>query len=108
MQRWVEFRGNGGGDPVTPYTYQAPANLGDGWTISDADDQGLSVQRLQDMMDAIGRGEYPIIDSIAIASRGNLVFEETIRTQLDEKDGWAGNTDLSSTRATSVASMCRI
>ena len=87
--------GNGGGDPVTPYTYQAPANLSDGWTISDADDQGLSVQRLEDMMDAIDRGEYPIIDSIAIASRGNLVFEETIRTQLDEKDGWAGNTDLS-------------
>ena len=87
--------GSGGGGPVTPYTYQAPANLGDGWTVSHADDQGLSVQRLEDMMGAIDRGEYPIIDSIAIASRGNLVFEATIRTQLDEKDGWVGNTDLS-------------
>jgi len=86
--------GNGGG-PATPYAYQAPADLGDGWTVSDAGSQGLSVQRLEDMMAAIGRGEYPIIDSIAIASRGSLVFEETVRTQLDEKDGWVGNTDLS-------------
>jgi CubicO group peptidase (beta-lactamase class C family) len=87
--------GDGGTPPPTPYAYQAPANLGDGWTVSDAGSQGLSVPRLEDMMAAIGRGEYPIIDSIAIASRGNLVFEETIRTQLDEKDGWVANTDLS-------------
>jgi CubicO group peptidase (beta-lactamase class C family) len=72
-----------------------PADLGDGWAVSDAASQGLSVQRLEDMMAAIGHGEYPVIDSIAIASRGNLVFEETLRTQLDEKDGWVANTDLS-------------
>ncbi len=45
-------------------------------------------------MAAIGRGEYPIIDSVAIASQGALVFHETIRTQLDEKDGWAANGEL--------------
>ncbi|NIL93294.1 MAG: serine hydrolase [Woeseiaceae bacterium] len=81
--------------PIPSYSYQVPASLGDGWTTSNADSQGLSVQRLEDMMEAIGRGEYPIIDSIAIASRGSLVFEETIRTQLDEKDGWVANNDLS-------------
>ena len=87
-------RGNGGG-PATPYTYQPPPAIGDGWTVSDAGSQGMSVRRLEDMMAAIGRGEFPIIDSIAIASQGKLVFDETVRTQLDEKDGWVGNGDLS-------------
>jgi CubicO group peptidase (beta-lactamase class C family) len=87
--------GNGGTTPPAPYTYRLPANLGDGWTVSDAGSQGLSVQRLEAMMAAIGAGEYPIIDSIAIASGGNLVFEEVVRTQLDEKDGWVANTDPS-------------
>ena len=86
--------GNGGGSN-TAYAYQPPANINDGWTVIDAGSQGLSVQRLEDMMDAIGRGEFPIIDSIAIASQGKLVFDETVRTQLDEKDGWVGNGDFS-------------
>ncbi len=87
--------GDGNGGPATGYTYQPPANIGDGWTVGNAGTQGLSVQRLEDMMDAIGRGEYPIIDSIAIASRGQLVFDETVRTQLDDKDSWVNNADLS-------------
>jgi CubicO group peptidase (beta-lactamase class C family) len=88
--------GNGGnGGPTPDYTYQPPAAIGDGWAVGDAGDQGISVQRLEEMMAAIRRGEYPIIDSIAIASRGMLVFDETIRTRLDEKDQWVGNTDLS-------------
>ena len=86
--------GNGNG-PATGHSYQPPANIGDGWTVSDAGSQGLPVQRLEDMMDAISRGEYPIIDSIAIASRGMLVFDETVRTQLDDKDSWVDNADLS-------------
>lgn len=86
--------GSGGGSPAG-YTYQSPANIGDGWTVGDAGDQGMSVQRLEDMMDAIDSGEYPIIDSIAIASQGTLVFNETVRTQLDDKDSWVGNGDLS-------------
>jgi len=86
---------SGGGEPATGYTYQPPANMGDGWTVSDAGSQGMSVQRLEDMMDAIGRGEFPIIDSIAIASQGALVFDETIRTHLDDKDSWVDNGDLS-------------
>ena len=76
---------NDGGESHTRYTYLPPANIGDGWTVGDAGTQGLSVQRLEDMMTAISRGEYPIIDSIAIASRG----------QLDDKDGWVNNADLS-------------
>ena len=88
--------GNGsGGGPVTGYTYQPPANIGDGWTVSDAGSQGMSVQALENMMNAIGRGEFPIIDSIAIASQGALVFDETIRTRLDDKDGRVDNGDLS-------------
>ena len=87
--------GGGGGEPFTGYTYQPPANLGDGWTVSDAGSQGMSVQRLEDMMNAISRGEFPIVDSIAIASQCVLVFDETVRTQLDDKDGWVGNGNLS-------------
>jgi len=89
--------GSSGNDDSTfsGYSYRPPANIGDGWAISDAVSQGLSEQRLEDMMDAVRRGEYPIIDSIAIASRGRLVFDETVRTQLDEKDGWVGNVNLS-------------
>ena len=87
--------GGGSGGPSTGYTYQPPANIGDGWTVSDAGSQGLSVQRLEDMMNAIGRGEFPVIDSIAIVSQGMLVFDETVRTQLDDKDGWVGNGNLS-------------
>ena len=84
-----------GGEPPLGYTYSPPAAIGDGWTVSDASNQGISEQRLEEMMAAVGRGEYPIIDSIAIASQGALVFDETIRTRLDDKDQWVGNGDLS-------------
>ena len=88
--------GNGsGGGSATGYTYEPPVNISDGWTVGDAGSHGMSVQRLEDMMDAIGRGEFPIIDSIAIASQGTLVFDETVRTHLDDKDSWVDNGDLS-------------
>ncbi|MDH3513059.1 MAG: beta-lactamase family protein [Gammaproteobacteria bacterium] len=87
--------GGGGGEPAPGYTYQPPPAIGDGWSVGDAGSQGISVQRLEEMMAAVRRGEYPIIDSIAIASRGALVFDETIRTRLDDKDQWVGNGDLS-------------
>ncbi len=81
--------------PPSVYTYHPPAAIGDGWTVGEAGDHGISVQSLEDMMAAVGRGEYPIIDSIAIASRGRLVFDETLRTLLDDKDGWVANGDPS-------------
>jgi hypothetical protein len=88
--------GNGiGGEPPLGYTYSPPAAVSDGWTVGDAGSQGISVQSLEEMMAAVGRGEYPVIDSVAIASQGTLVFDETIRTRLDEKDQWVGNGDLS-------------
>ena len=86
----------GGGGPVPGYTYHPPPAIGDGWIVGDASNQGLLVERLEEMMAAIDRGEYPIVDSIAIASQGTLVFDETIRTGLDDKDQWVGNGDLSS------------
>lgn len=86
--------GSGGGSPPA-YNYEPPADTGDGWSVGNAGDFGLSVERLEGMMDAIGSGEFPIIDSIAIASQGTLVFDETIRTRLDEKDSWVANNDLS-------------
>jgi hypothetical protein len=83
------------GDSAASYTYHPPTDINDGWTVGSADDHGLSVQRLEEMMEAIDRGEYPIIDSIGIASQGILVFDETIRTRLDEMDDRVDNSDLS-------------
>jgi hypothetical protein len=57
--------GNGiGGEPPPGYTYSPPAAIGDGWTVGDA------------------------------GSQGTLIFDETTRTRLDDKDQWVGNGDL--------------
>lgn len=86
--------GNGGG-VLLGYVYQTPATIGDGWTVSDAAGQGMPAQSLENMMHAIGRGEFPIIDSIAIVRHGALIFDETVRTNLDENDSRVANGDLS-------------
>jgi len=87
-----------GGDTVPPdpvgYSYTAPADIGDGWTVANAADQGISVQGLEDMMDAISDGEFPVIDAVVIAHQGKLVFNETIRTELDSFDSDVGNNEL--------------
>ncbi|MDX1498736.1 MAG: serine hydrolase [Woeseiaceae bacterium] len=88
--------GNGGGDePLPPpaYTYRAPADLADTWTIAHAADFGVDTARLETMMDDIRRGQFPSIDSIVVAKDGALVFDETIRTRTDAEDARVGNTD---------------
>lgn len=78
----------------TSFSYAAPAANGDLWQVGDAAVQGLSVEFIEDMMDAILSGDFPIIDSIAIAHEGKLVLHETVRSKLDEFDDPVGNTDL--------------
>ena len=79
--------------PPVPYVYQAPVENGDLWQVADASQTGMSESALEDIMNAIRTGGYPIIDAIAVAHAGKLVLNETIRTSVTDIDGWVGNTD---------------
>ena len=91
---------SGGGEdlPAVPpppvFSYTKPADLGDGWTTTDAADLGVDFARLEAMMHALP-SEFEIVDSIAIAYQGQLVFDETVRVGLNEFDSWVNNTNLS-------------
>ena len=84
--------GSGGSEPAS-YVYAEPANVGDTWTTGHAADEGMDVGRIESMMNAVHGGQYPFIDSIAVARNARLVFEETIRTGTDAEDARVGNTD---------------
>lgn len=94
--------GGGGGSsqgpvavpPPTGFVYVPPVDNGDTWPVASATDQGMSVSLLEDMMDAVGAGQFPAIDSITIARSGKLVLDETIRTRLADNDDWVANTNL--------------
>jgi len=94
--------GGGGGsaqspDPTPPpvgYVYARPVDNGDSWPVANAADQGVNPGLLEDMMDAVEAGQFAAIDSIAIARGGELVFDETIRTELADNDSRVGNTNL--------------
>lgn len=93
--------GGGGGDTAgapgsglpADYGYSVPVAKGDGWNVAEAAGLGMSVELLEDMINAVQDREYPIVDSIAIAYQGKLVLDETLRTSLHESDGWVGNRD---------------
>ncbi len=89
---------SGSAPPVPPpvaYNYTAPADRNDGWGVASAADHGLPVAVLEDMMNDIRAGQFPNIDSIAIARNGVLVFDEIIRTSTAYDDDLIGNNDLS-------------
>ena len=65
--------------PPVAYDYAPPLDRADGWTVANAADNGLPVGALENMMNAIRAGQFPNIDSIAIARNGVLIFEEIIR-----------------------------
>ena len=74
--------GGGGGDgaqvptpPPTGFEYRLPADLGDGWSITRGENQGVDERALETMMDAILEGQFDVIDSIAIAKGGELVLD---------------------------------
>ncbi len=90
--------GSGSAPPPPPpaaYNYTQPADRGDGWGIASAADHGLPVAILENMMNDIRAGQFPNIDSIAIARNGVLIFDETIRTATAYDDGLIGSNDLS-------------
>jgi hypothetical protein len=93
--------GGGGGDvapvpapPPTGFEYRLPADLGDGWSITHGENQGVDERALEAMMDAILEGQFEVIDSIAIAKGGALLLDETVRTALDRNDADVGNSNL--------------
>lgn len=75
------------------YTYAAPAEIGDSWAVEDAALLNMDVALLEAMMNAVRQGEFPIVDSIAIAHQGKLILHETVRTSLNEFDDWVDNAD---------------
>ena len=80
--------------PPAQFNYVPPPDNGDSWQVSGADAQGMSVDSIESMMISILDGEYPIIDSIAVAHQGKLVLHETVRTALSLSDGHVDNTNL--------------
>ncbi len=78
--------------PEPPYSYRLPASKADGWIVAGAGSLGMSEQLLEDMMNAMA-SEFDIVDSIAIAHEGQLVLDETLRTNTDSFDERAGNVD---------------
>lgn len=80
--------------PPASFSYQPPPDKGDLWQVAGVDAQGMSVESIEGMMTSVLNGEYPIIDSIAVAHRGKLVLHETVRTELSVSDGHVDNTDL--------------
>ncbi|MDH4015616.1 MAG: hypothetical protein OEU33_16395, partial [Chromatiales bacterium] len=45
------------GGPPVDYTYRVPGSKPDGWTVADAAALGMSVELLEEMINAIGDGE---------------------------------------------------
>lgn len=90
---------SGNGSPDTPplpgpeFSYQPPASLGDGWEAAHAAELEVDTQRLEAMMNAMPE-RFDIVDSVAIAYKGKLVMDETIRTELNAFDAWVDNTNL--------------
>ena len=91
--------GGGGSEPPPPpqkkYTYQPPANLNDGWTISHLEDLQIDVARMEAFMDGVKDGTYSGIDAVAIARNGQLGFYELTRSTFDQFDPFVNNTNLS-------------
>ncbi len=91
--------GSGGGStpsapPITStYTYTAPVNANDGWTVTNVSSAGMDVAPIESMMQGILDGTYPGIDSVTVAHRGNLILNEPIRSSTGDFDDWIGNTD---------------
>lgn len=80
--------------PPTGFVYQVPEDRGDSWTVAHASAQGFDVPALEAMMDDVLDGGFDVVDSIAIARGGTLVFDETIRTELADNDQDVNNTNL--------------
>lgn len=80
--------------PPAPYSYAIPVQANDGWTTGHLADSGFNADIVIEMMERIDDGTYSGIDSVAIARDQILVLSSSLRTRLDEYDGWIDNTTL--------------
>lgn len=80
--------------PPAGFAYEVPEDRGDTWTVAHASTQGVDEEALETMMDAVLAGDFDVIDSIAIARGGGLIFDEVIRTELADNDAEVSNTEL--------------
>lgn len=78
-------------NPPPPYAYAIPGQVNDGWATGHLADNGFDADIVIDMMERIIDGTYPGIDAVAIARNETLVLASTLRTELDEYDGWIDN-----------------
>jgi len=85
--------GSGGG--TSGFVYQVPSDLNDGWTLHQPNLTKFDTNHLVSLMNSIQAGSFAVVDSIAIAYKGELVFDQTMRTRLDRFDDESGNTELS-------------
>ena len=61
---------------VALYQYRAPSSDPE-WPASHANTVGVEPDQLEDMINAIRRGDYPRVHSVLIARNGQLVLEES-------------------------------
>ena len=80
--------------PVEEFSYEAPADTGDGWQVGDLADEGFDTQMIIDMMNQVVDGSYEGIDSVVIARNNKLLlYWYDRRRELDEFDDWINNLD---------------
>ena len=64
------------GMPQYEYDYRQPEETGDGWKSSSLQKEGISANKISQLMKRILEGEYKNIHSILIVKNGKLVLEE--------------------------------
>jgi CubicO group peptidase (beta-lactamase class C family) len=60
----------------TSYTYAPPSNRDDGWEVASAEDVGIDPGALEEMVDAVVRGDAGVLHSLLVARHGRLILEE--------------------------------
>ena len=66
----------GDGEASFSYSYSAPKERGDGWEVGSAAEVGIDPEALEEMVEAVVRGEAGVLHSLLVARRGRLVLEE--------------------------------
>jgi len=81
---------------LAPYSYSPPDDIADGWNIADLNQLNIDPAPLESLINKIqdGMTGYRLIDSVAIAQNGQLIFSQRTRTELDLADNWASNRNI--------------
>lgn len=78
------------------YVYRIPSERNDGWTVADTESLGVSKTRLELVVRNIENGiqDFKYIDALAVIKDGQLILDETFKTELDFTDDWSDNTQV--------------